>query len=391
MRSLPFYAVSGFNFKRRESMEKNRVIIAPDSFKGTMDADEVCAIIKAAVLEISPESEVVCIPMSDGGEGMTASYRRLLGGEHCVVPVTGPKGERIEAEYAILPDGTAVMEMASCAGLPLMEGELRPLEATTYGVGELLAASEARGCNNVLMGLGGSATNDCGIGMAAALGWRFLDAEGKKLRPLASHLGRGVRILRPERPLALKVLAACDVDNPLCGERGAARIFGPQKGLRPEQIPAHDAAMAHFAQVIRRELGMDIADIPGVGAAGGLGAGAIAFLGARLTPGAEMLLETAGMDALLEGAKLVITGEGKMDGQSASGKAPVCVAAHAKKAGVDCVALCGCIGEGAESALTRGITACYAASDATKSREELKESCRDDLAKLARRVLREYL
>lgn len=372
-------------------MEKNKVIIAPDSFKGTMDADEVCAIIKAAVLELSPESEVICIPMSDGGEGMTASYRRLLGGERCFARVTGPRGEHIEAEYAVLPDSTAVMEMASCAGLPLMEGNLRPLEATTYGVGELLAAIEARGCRSVLMGLGGSATNDCGIGMAAALGWRFQDGEGNELRPLASEIGKVERIIRPKRPLSLKVLAACDVDNPLCGERGAARIFGPQKGLTPKQIPAHDAAMAHFAQVIERELGMELAELPGAGAAGGLGAGAIAFLGARLTPGAEMLLETAGMDALLEGAKLVITGEGKMDGQSASGKAPVCVAAHAKKAGVDCVALCGCIGAGAESALARGITAYYAASDGTKSREELKESCRDDLAKLARRVLGEYL
>lgn len=372
-------------------MERRKIIIAPDSFKGTMSADEVCEILKAAVHKLSPESEVICIPMSDGGEGMAQAYWRLLGGKKKSAVVTGPLGAPVKAEYALLPDGTAVMEMASCAGLPLVGKELRPLEATTYGVGELLREIEKSGATRVLMGLGGSATNDGGIGMAAALGWRFLGKDGEELPPLASELGKVERIIRPESAPALQVSAACDVDNPLCGERGAAAVFGPQKGLRPEQIEAHDAALAHFAEIIKRELGADTAHIPGSGAAGGLGAGAVAFLGAELKSGTELLLDAAGMDAQLKQARLVITGEGRMDGQSIAGKAPAGVARHAKKAGVPCIALCGCIGEGAEKMLMQGVTAYYTASSGTESIEELKKNCFRNMERLAERVLPQYL
>ena len=241
------------------------------------------------------------------------------------------------------------------------------------------------------MGLGGSATNDCGIGMAAALGYRFYDGQGIELQPFAYELGRVERIAPPRQRLELSVTAACDVDNPLCGPQGSAAVFGPQKGLSPEQIPVHNSAMGHFAEVIKRDLGMDVAHIPGAGAAGGLGAGVMAFLGARLVPGVEMLLDNVGMDELVKDAALVITGEGRIDGQSASGKVPVGVSRRAKKAGVPCVALCGCIGKDADRVLEQGISAYYAASLPGRPMEELRLTCEDDLAALARRVLPEYL
>lgn len=368
-----------------------RVVIAPDSFKGTLSAKDVCGILSRKVLELCPDAEISCIPMSDGGEGLVESCLSLGGGARYYAEVAGPKDERLTAEYGILPDNTAVIEMASCAGLPLMAGKLQPLHASTYGVGELIAHISAQGHTKILMGLGGSATNDCGIGMAAALGYRFLDVEGKALLPYAYNLGNVAGIAAPRALPKLEITAACDVNNPLCGERGAAAVFGPQKGLRPEQIGPLDAAMEHFAAVIERELGLAVRDIPGSGAAGGLGAGVLAFLGASLKPGIELLLDSAGFDTLVDGADLVITGEGRLDGQSVSGKVPVGVAKRAKKKGVRCIALCGCLGEGAERTLEHGISAYYAATDGTKSIEELKLSCFDDLSALAERVLPAYL
>lgn len=368
-----------------------KIVIAPDSFKGTMSAGEVCRILSGAVRKLCPEAEITCIPMSDGGEGLVEACLSLTGGERRYAEVSGPQGESLTAEYGILPGETAVMEMASCAGLPLMEGNLQPLHASTYGVGQLIAHISAKGYRKLLMGLGGSATNDCGIGMAAALGYRFFDAEGKVLLPYAYQLGNVEHIAVPKTLPDVEIIAACDVNNPLCGERGAAAVFGPQKGLRPEQIGPLDGAMAHFAAVMEQELGLAVKDIPGAGAAGGLGAGVLAFLGAELKPGIELLLDSAGFDRLLEGASLVITGEGRLDGQSISGKVPVGVAGRAKKYGIRCIALCGCLGKNAAQTLEYGISACYAASDGTKNIEELKQSCFDDLAALAEKILPAYL
>lgn len=368
-----------------------KIIIAPDSFKGTMSAREICRILSEEVKRICPDAEVICIPMSDGGEGMSENYVSLLGGELKTREVTGPMGEPVAAEYGILPDGTAVMEMASCAGLPLMKGDLQPLQATTRGVGELMVHLAAQGSRKLLIGLGGSATNDCGIGMADALGYRFLDGEGKTLAPYAWNLARVEKIIPPEKLPQLTITAACDVNNPLCGPQGAAAVFGPQKGLKPEQIGPHDAAMAHFAEVLRRELGRDVKNLPGAGAAGGLGAGMLAFLHAELKPGIELLLDSVGFDAMLENASLVITGEGRLDGQSVAGKVPVGVARRAREAGVACVALCGCIGPEAERVLSCGISAYYASSDGSRSFDEIQKTCREDLAALAARVLPAYL
>ena len=368
-----------------------KVILAPDSFKGTMSAREVCDIVGDEVKKCCPDAELICVPMSDGGEGMSESYVSLIGGELKTKEVTGPLGWFVDAEYGILPDGTAVMEMASCAGLPLTKGNLQPLHATTWGVGELMMHILGRGSSRFLIGLGGSATNDCGIGMADALGYRFFDKDGVHLAPYAWNLAKVERIAPPEKMPEMTVTAACDVNNPLCGPRGAVAVFGPQKGLKPEQIGPHDAAMAHFADVIKRELGRDVKDIPGAGAAGGLGAGMLAFVDAQLKPGIEMLLDSVGFDQMLRGADLVITGEGRLDGQSLAGKVPVGVARRAKAKGVPCIALCGCIGPEAEQVRSCGIDAYYASSDGSRSFDEIQRTCREDLAALAARVLQAHL
>lgn len=368
-----------------------RVIIAPDSFKGTMTALEVSEIIEQTVRRYRPDLLVSKIPMSDGGEGMAESYISQIGGEMKSAFVTGPAGKKVECRYGILPDKTAVMEMAACAGLSLMNGELRPLHATTYGVGEMVNIISSQGCRKLLMGLGGSATNDCGIGMAAALGYRFFDADGSMLEPFAYNLSKVECIVKPKRLPYITVTAACDVDSPLCGERGSCAVFGPQKGLNKEQIPAHDAAMRHFAEVIKRDLGVDAALLPGSGAAGGLGMGVRAFLNAELAQGIELLLDSVGIDELLKNTVLVITGEGRIDGQSAAGKVPVGVGQRAKRAGVPCIALCGCIGENADEVLKYGIDAYYASSNTERSFEDIKANCFADMAHLADMVLPRYL
>lgn len=368
-----------------------RFILAPDSFKGTMTAPEICDILEGVLKELVPEAEIIKIPMSDGGEGMVEAYLRLLGGEKRFASVTGPDGCPVSCPYGILPDGTAVMEMAGCAGLPLMEGRLDPLHATTRGVGELLKLLERSGCRRVLMGIGGSATNDCGVGMAAALGYGFLDESGEAVEPYACNIGRIRHIVRPEALPQLNITVACDVDNPLWGPRGASAVFGPQKGLAPEQIGPMDRDIRAFAERIREELGVDLSGVPGAGAAGGLGAALLAFCGASLKPGIELLLDTAGMDELLKGTDMVITGEGRIDAQSAAGKVTVGVGLRAKQARVPCIAICGSIGHGAEMVLLRGIGGYYSASGSARSMDEIRKTCRDDLRNTARVVLKEFV
>ena len=305
-----------------------RIVIAPDSFKGTLEAEQVCNIIAGEVKKLCPEAEILCIPMSDGGEGMCASYISIIGGERRSLSVIGPKGSTVEAEFGILPDGSAVTEMAACAGLPLMGGELAPLTATTYGVGELIMHIASLGCEKLLLGLGGSATNDCGIGMAAALGYRFLDAAGEEVMPLAENLGRVERIAPPETLTDIRVRAACDVDNPLCGQRGAAAVFGPQKGGAKEDLGRIDAAVENWAKVITewKHGGASAQNTgpswnyPGAGAAGGTGFALHTVLGAQLKPGWKVFADLLHIEDEIKEAELVVTGEGKLDMQSLSGK-----------------------------------------------------------------------
>ena len=229
-----------------------KVILAPDSFKGTLSAREVCAIEAEAVRRVLPDAEAVCLPLSDGGEGLVEAVLGIVPGARRRAEVRGPFGEPVEAAYGVLPDGTAVLEMAAAAGLPLAGNRLRPLEASTFGVGQLLVRAAEDGAGRVLLGLGGSCTNDCGAGMAAALGYRFLDESGAEVPPLAKNLGKIRRIVPPETPLEVELLAACDVDNPLLGERGATYTFGPQKGADAEALALLEAGMRTSAAGTRR-------------------------------------------------------------------------------------------------------------------------------------------
>lgn len=365
------------------------ILLAPDSFKGTLSALEVCTIETEAIHSVFPDASVTKLPVADGGEGMTEAYLSAFGGERVSCAVRGPNGETVQAVYVVLPDGTAVIEMAAAAGLPLMRGQPDPLHATTYGVGELLLDAQKRGAKRILLGLGGSATNDCGIGMAAALGWKFFDARGEEVVPLAENLGRIADIKSPQEQFSLSVSAACDVNNPLLGEQGATFVFGPQKGVPEVMKPKLEADMAHFAQVLKKTFPGFNEQTPGAGAAGGIGSAVKCFLHGALCPGIELLLDAAHFDELLAVADLVITGEGRMDAQSLHGKVPCGVGKRAQRAGKPCLAVCGSLGKGAEALRSVGITAFYAASDGRRTMEELKKTCRDDLYRITAQALRE--
>ena len=275
-------------------------ILMPDSFKGTMSSLEICRLMREALLRHVPDAEVVSIPVADGGEGSVEAFLAAMGGHRVEVPCTGPAFRKISGFYGLLADGyTAVIEMAAAAGLPLMEGRLCAEGATTYGVGELILAAIRDGARRIILGLGGSATNDGGCGCAAALGVRFLDGTGAEYVPVGGTLDRLCRIDMSHRsPLlnGVEIVTMCDVDNPLCGPNGASAVFGPQKGADPDMVTRLDRNLRHLSEVIRQDLGREIADLPGAGAAGGMGAGVMAFLGSRLQMGIETVLDTVGFD-----------------------------------------------------------------------------------------------
>lgn len=365
-----------------------RFILAPDSFKGTMTAPEVCDIWQSVILTHIPDAIIHQLPMADGGEGMVDAYLSILGGEYTSASVSDPFGKIMEAAYGLLPSGTAVMEMSSCAGLPLVGNNKDPLRASTFGVGELLLDAYKRGVTDVLLGIGGSATNDCGIGMAAALGYKFYNINGELVEPLAKNMVNIYHIEPPKEKLNLSVTAACDVDNPLYGPTGATYTFGMQKGADNEMLVLLDAGLKCMAEAIERSVGIRVSDIPGAGAAGGLGAGIIAFLGGTLIPGIDLLLDAAGFNKLLLDADMVFTGEGRIDWQSAHGKVPVGVAKRSKAANVPCIALCGAIGDGIETVYEYGITAVFASIREATDFEGIKKTCKEDMRLLADSVLR---
>ena len=330
-----------------------KIVIASDSFKGSLSSREVAETAAAAVKEVFPDCTTVCLEMADGGEGTVDALCQALGGTLISLPVHGPLGVMVDAEYAIVDipgEGlTAVIEMSRASGLPLVPPDLRnPMETSTLGTGELIADALEKGCRHFLIGIGGSATNDGGTGTLAALGWRFLDSEGNILPPVGASLVKISRIDESGKDPRLKdctFMVACDVDTPFCGPEGAAFIFAPQKGAGPEMVEKLDGGLASFASVIQESTGNDVRNMPGAGAAGGLGGALKAFLGAELLPGAEMVLEAIGFDSQAFGADFVITGEGRMDGQTRRGKAPYCVLRHATRLGIPTVALAGSISD----------------------------------------------
>ncbi|HXH22918.1 MAG TPA: glycerate kinase [Dehalococcoidia bacterium] len=332
-----------------------RVLVAPQEYKGTLTAVEAADAIAAAVRGAFPDAEVDVAPMADGGPGTAAALLAASGGVMRRDEAHDPLMRLIEAEWALLPGGTAVIECASASGLlRLRPEELDPRRASSYGTGELIAAAMDAGCRELILGIGGSATNDGGAGMAQALGYRLLDSEGEELPPGGAALARLARIdATAARPglRALRVVAATDVSNPLCGPEGASAVYGPQKGADAAAVAELDAALRHFAAIVRRDLGADVLDVPGAGAAGGLGAGAIAFLRAALRSGAEVVGEAAGLPGRVLAADVVLTGEGRLDGQTPFGKAPAYVARLARTAGRPVACLPGSVGPGHEAAL----------------------------------------
>jgi glycerate kinase len=340
------------------------VLIAPDKFKGCLSAPEAAAAMARGVQAADPEAVVKLVPMADGGEGTVDALVAATGGSVRDVAVSGPLGEPVRARFGLLGDGeTAALEMASASGLVLVPIARRdPRRASTRGTGELLLAAIAAGARRVIVGIGGSATNDGGAGLAQALGYRLLDSSRCELPPGGGPLAQLHRIDADRRTAALEgteIAVACDVDNPLCGPRGASAIYGPQKGASLEVIAELDRNLAHFARIIQRDLGVSIANLPGAGAAGGLGGGLVAFASGKLQRGVELIMNAVGLDQKLRGCNLCLTAEGALDLSSAHGKTVVGVASRARDAGCPTIALAGTIGPGAEATLDHGVTAYF--------------------------------
>lgn len=327
-----------------------KYVLIPDSFKGTLSSADICRIASEEILRLEPEAEICAIPVADGGEGTVDAFLAAVGGTRAEVPCTGPCGQEVMGFYGLLPDGTAVVEMAAAAGLPLAGACRDPEKTTTYGVGQLMAHALSRGAKRLVLGLGGSATNDGGCGAAAALGAEFLDVKGRAFVPTGGTLTQIAHIrmegLR-ETLAGAEVTVMCDIDNPLCGPAGAAAVFGPQKGADAAMVARMDAGLRHLAETLEKDVGMEVLTLAGGGSAGGFGAGAAAFFGGQLRMGIDVVLDLTDFDRKCRGASLVITGEGHLDSQSLRGKTVVGVARRARVLGVPAAALVG----GCETAL----------------------------------------
>jgi len=370
-----------------------RYVIAPDSFKGTMSSLEICELIEKIILQEDPDALVYKTPVADGGEGLVDAYLTMCGGKRYITEVSGPLFEPVTAYWGMLQDGTtAVIEMAAAAGLPLLtKEEHNPEITTTRGVGELILIAIENGAKKIILGLGGSATNDGGIGMACALGYRFLDAKGRELSPVGSSLGQIAHICPPEVnriPESVVIEAACDVNNTISGKQGAAYIFAPQKGANTSMVSRLDTGLVNLAWHTKNDMGIDVQNVIGGGAAGGLGAGVVVFLGGKLRSGIELLLDTINFDDLVRQADYVITGEGRMDGQSLSGKTPVGVAKRAKKYHVPVIGIAGSLGEDIDPLYDVGFTTIISTIRDLAPLEETLKSCRKDLSSTVKSIIR---
>ncbi|EZH80837.1 glycerate kinase [Ectopseudomonas composti] len=351
-----------------------KIVIAPDSFKESLSAPDVAAAIARGWQQVFPEAECLLRPMADGGEGTVDALLAAVGGERRECEVCGPMGEPVKAHWGWLGQGTAVIEMAAASGLHWVPHEQRDARlASSFGTGELIREALDAGATRIILGLGGSATNDAGMGLLQALGIRFLDTQGRELAPGGAALADLDQLDLGDldaRLLNVQVEVAADVDNPLCGPRGASAVFGPQKGATPEHVAQLDTALGRFARIVAATLGEDHAEFPGVGAAGGLGFAARAFLKASFRPGIELVAELSGLAAAVEGADLVITGEGRMDAQTLHGKTPVGVARVARAAGVPVIALSGSLGDNYQALYEAGIEAAFSLAPGPLSLEQ---------------------
>jgi len=341
-----------------------KFVLAPDSFKESMTAKEVCQAMEAGLKVSFPDAEFIHVPMADGGEGTVQSLIDATGGKIYTKTVSGPVGQKVTAQFGIIhSQHTAVIEMASASGIQYTNKATKnPLAATTYGTGELIKASLDQGVKKIILGIGGSATNDGGAGMAAALGVKFLDKHGAMLPPGGGALSllSKIDISGIDSRIAdVEFIVACDVTNPLCGENGASKVFGPQKGATPEMVATLDAGLAHYAQMIFEQLGRAVKDVPGAGAAGGLGAGLMAFTQCQMARGIDIVTQYAGLSEKLAAADYCFTGEGGIDFQTKFGKTPYGVAQAAKSHGVPVIALAGYIGDGVKELYPEGIDAIF--------------------------------
>ena len=372
-----------------------KIVIAPDSFKESLTALEVAEAIEAGLKKVLPDAEYVKVPMADGGEGTVQSLVDATEGRLISAEVCAPLGNKVKAEFGLSGDGrTAIIEMAAASGLHLVPPEARnPLRTTSYGTGELICAALDEGVEKIIVGIGGSATNDGGAGMLQALGALLLDAHhqpigagGGCLQDLAAIDLSGL----DKRLAGVEIVVACDVDNPLCGEKGASAVFGPQKGATPEMVQALDSGLLHFAAIAARDLGLDIQSPAGAGAAGGMGGGVLLLPDARLQAGVQIVMEAVKLAEKVQDADLVITGEGRMDAQSVHGKTPIGVAHTAKAFGKPVIAIVGCLREDYEVVYAQGIDAVFPIIRQLGSLEEILQHGRDNLVSAAQNVARIY-
>lgn len=371
----------------------NKFLLIPDSFKGTMSSIEICNIIGDCIRKYYPESEIINIPVADGGEGSVDAFLEALGGEKVFVNVKGPYGEKVKGFYGILEGNVAVIEMAAAAGLPLVSEMLNPSKTSTYGVGQLMLDAVSKGCKKIILGLGGSATNDGGCGAAASCGVKFYNCENKTFVPVGGTLDQVVKIdtsQLEENFKDIEIVTMCDIDNPYYGETGAAYIFAPQKGADEQMVVSLDNNLKALAKVMEKDCGVDVQKLPGSGAAGGFGGGMVAFFKSELQMGIETVLDTVKFDQLLNDAYVVFTGEGKIDNQSLRGKVVIGVASRAKKQDVPVYAIVGDIGDDIAAVYDRGVTGIFSINRVAKPFEQVKQRSKSDLALTVDNLLRVF-
>lgn len=369
-----------------------KILIAPDSFKGSNSSLKVAEAIEEGVIRVFPEALVEKVPIGDGGEGTVDALVEANEGEIISLQVDGPLGHPVDSFYGIVDEGTAVIEMAAASGLDLLPEHQRDvLRASTYGTGQLIMHALEQGVEEIILAIGGSATNDGGTGMAAALGYRFLDAQGEELPPGGAALKKLASIddsAVDPRVQSARFRVACDVNNPLLGERGASAVYGPQKGAGPQDVQTLDAALKQLSKVVELQFEQKVDETPGAGAAGGLGYGLLVFCDATLEKGIDIVLDAVNFDERLENKDMVITGEGKIDGQTAYGKVPIGIAYRAKQKGVPVLVIAGDIGDGIEAVYEKGIDAVMSTVNRAMSLEEAMGNSRALLIDGAERAMR---
>ncbi|MDP5254484.1 MULTISPECIES: glycerate kinase [unclassified Vibrio] len=370
-----------------------KIVIAPDSFKESLTAQQVCEAVKEGLIRVWPHADLHAVPVADGGEGTAQALLDATGGTWQTVEVTGPLGNQVTAKYAQLGDGkTAAIEMAEACGLHLVPRDQRDPERTTsYGMGELVKHALDHGFRHLIIGLGGSATNDGGCGMLMALGAKCYQADGHEIELGGAGLAALSRLDvsgLDTRLFDCDIDVACDVDNPLCGPRGASAIFGPQKGANEQQVTKLDKALHHFGQLVEKVTGRKVIDVKGAGAAGGMGAAWLGLTSANLKPGVEIVLQTTALASQLSQAQLVITGEGRIDGQTVFGKTPIGVAKLAKAQGIAVIAIAGCVGDGYQAVYQHGIDAVFTCLPKVMPLSEALEQAHDNIANVAENIAR---